>query len=115
MTVATDYLHVLEGRIRIKIPELKGSPEKAQEIKRHLNATPGVHFVQANPVTGNALILYQSREISHNDIIAILKKELNCFQTDAAPPGNRQTQGLAGTVARAFMESALQTVVMALI
>jgi hypothetical protein len=115
MTVATDYLHVLEGRIRIKIPELKGSPEKSQEIKCHLGATPGVNSVQANPITGNALILYNSREISHNDLIVILKEELGCFQPAPVSIATPQGQGLAGAVARALMESALQTVVMALI
>jgi hypothetical protein len=115
MTVATDYLHVLEGRIRIKIPELKGAPEKAQEIKGHLSATAGVHSVQANPITGNALILYDSRDISPNDLIIILKEELGCFKPAAVPIAAPQAPGLAGTVARAFMESALQTVVMALI
>jgi len=115
MTVATDYLHVLEGRIRIKIPELKGSPEKSQEIKRHLSATCGVHSVQANPITGNALILYSSREISPNDLIVILKEDLGCFQPAVVPLAAPQAPGLAGAVARAFMESALQTVVMALI
>jgi hypothetical protein len=115
MTVATDYLHALEGRLRIKIPELKGSPEKSQEIKHHLSNCAGINYVQANPTTGNALILYNSREISQNEIIVILKEELSCFHGPAAMTGNRQGQGLAGTVARAFMESALQTVVMALI
>lgn len=115
MTVATDYLHMLEGRIRIKIPELKGSPEKSQEIQRHLSATPGVHSVQANPITGNALILYNSREIPPHDLIVILKEELGCFQPAVVPLAAPQAQGLAGAVARALMESALQTVVMALI
>ncbi len=115
MTVATDYLHVLEGRIRIKIPELKGSPVKSQEIKRHLTTVSGIQSVQPNPITGNALILYDSRELSPSDIIAILKEELGCFQSPPASVAPQPAQGLAGTVARAFMESALQTVVMALI
>lgn len=115
MTVATDYLYALEGRIRIKIPELKGSPEKSKEIKQHLSTCTGINYVQANPTTGNALVLYNSREISQNEIIAILKEELGCFREPAAMNGNRPGEGLAGTVARAFMESALQTVVMALI
>jgi hypothetical protein len=115
MTVATDYLHALDGRIRIKIPELKGSPEKSQEIKQHLSTCAGINYVQANPTTGNALILYNSMEISQNEIIALLKEGLGCFRAPAAMNGNRQGEGLAGTVARAFMESALQTMVMALI
>jgi hypothetical protein len=115
MTVATDYLHALEGRLRIKIPELKGSPEKSQEINRHLRTCAGINYVQANPTTGNALVLYNSREVSQNEIITILKEELGCFRVPAALNGTRQGEGLAGAVARAFMESALQTVVMALI
>lgn len=115
MTIATDYLHALEGRIRIKIPELKGSPGKSKEIKTHLSECVGINYVQANPTTGNALILYDSREISQCEIIAVLKEELACFQGPAAIIGNRQKEGLAGAVARAFMESALQTMVMALI
>jgi hypothetical protein len=115
MNIATDYFHALEGRIRIKIPELKGSPGKSRDIKLHLSECAGINYVQANPTTGNALILYNSREISQNDIITMLREELDCFQEPAAVTGNSKRDGFAGVVARAFMESALQTMVMALI
>lgn len=117
MTVATDYYHALEGRIRIKIPELKRSPSKSKEINQHLTNCRGINYVQANQTTGNVLILYDSQELSQPEIIAILKEELGCFQKPAVMSRNRagQGEGLAGTVARAFMETALQTVVLALI
>jgi hypothetical protein len=38
----TDYLHALDGRMRIKINEVKGSSAAAEEITRYLLSLSGV-------------------------------------------------------------------------
>ena len=74
MNVDTSYVHALEGRLRIKIPRVKGAARQAQEVERHLRQSAGIEDVSANPTTGNVLILYNSRLIDQEDIISSLKE-----------------------------------------
>ena len=42
MNVDTSYVHALDGRLRIKIPKVKGAAGQAQEVERHLGSLPGL-------------------------------------------------------------------------
>jgi len=66
------YLHVLEGRIRVKIPEVKGAPGKAGDVERHVRALSPAIDVRANPVTGNVLLVFDPDSISKDRILELL-------------------------------------------
>ena len=66
------YSHVTPGRLRIKILKVKGSEATAQEIERILGSLEGVNSVTANPLTGNALILFDAEHLSHTDLTDVL-------------------------------------------
>jgi copper chaperone CopZ len=68
------YSHVTPGRLRIKIHQMKGSQEIALGIERILKGVDGVNSVRANPLTGNALVLFDPSDLSHTDVIEILVK-----------------------------------------
>jgi copper chaperone CopZ len=68
------YLHVLDGRVRIKVPAIKGAPQRALAIEQKLLALDGITTVTANPTTGNVLALFDPKIIGHNDIIAAIQK-----------------------------------------
>ena len=74
MNVDSLYVHALEGRVRIKIPQVKGADRKAQEVEHRLRQTAGVEYVSANSTTGNVLILYNPRLMDQDDIISSLKE-----------------------------------------
>lgn len=121
MKVISSYIHALEGRLRIKIPEVKNAPLKAQEVERHLLLTPGVEEVSANPVTGNVLILYNSDLCQQEDIIAALRG-LGYLEESATPGAQTQapregdwTSRVFSSVASALVEAALSRLVAALI
>ncbi|MGP8050863.1 MAG: HMA2 domain-containing protein [Desulfobaccales bacterium] len=69
MTVDSAYVHALAGRLRIKIPKVKGAAAKAQELEEHLQELSGIESVSANPVTGNVLVLYNPQRIDQWNII----------------------------------------------
>ncbi len=69
MKIATEYVHALEGRIRIKVPEIKGSPAKAGELERQVQWQSGIHSIKANPTTGSVLIYYDSQKTEQEEII----------------------------------------------
>ena len=123
MNVDTSYVHALEGRLRIKIPKVKGAAGEAQEVERHLRGFTWVEDVSANPVTGNVLILYNSRLIDQGEIFSSLR-EMG-YLNQPHPGGTRannpasapqgMVEKLTATVAATLMEVALSRLVSALI
>jgi hypothetical protein len=109
----TDYLHTLDGRMRIKIGIVKGSPAIAEEVTGYLLNFHGIDEVNANPITGNVLILYDTKQISQDRILNLLQ-DGDYFKKSARIPAS-QGDGLVSMLARAVMETALQSMVMALI
>lgn len=107
------YLHMLDGRLRVKVPEMKRSPRKALHVEEIIQLLDGVMTVTANPTTGNVLVLFEAHRLTHHDIIMTLKKA-NYLQT-AAPTQWEVTekvvhsvsQVLAKSVAEALMERAI--------
>jgi copper chaperone CopZ len=118
MRVASDYVHVLEGRLRIKVAEVKGSPRTAALVERELTLRKGITAVTANPTTGNVLVLYESAVVTPLDLISALRA-IGCLQRRAplrpAPRSPMLVRRLAETFARATVELAVQRVVLALL
>jgi copper chaperone CopZ len=123
MNVDCSYVHALEGRLRIKIPKVKGAAGRAQEVERHLRQFSGVEDVSANPITGNVLILYDSRLTEQGQIFSALKEKgyltMPNARGDRANHPDSAPQGLVekvtATVAATLMEVALSRLVGALI
>jgi len=109
----TDYIHALDGRMRIKITAVKGSPAIAEEVTGYLLGSHGIVEVNANPITGNVLVLYDTSHLSQGRILLLLK-EAGYLQKSAQVPAT-PGDGLVSVLARAVMETALQSMVMALI
>jgi len=122
MHAAPVYIHALEGRLRIKVPELRGAAETARDIESRLRALPAVDEATANPVTGNVLVLYDPRRITHAQIVDLLRSWgcLAGVAPNAMARGNRWVPrrfhvDLFDAVARSTMEFALQQLFVALI
>ncbi|MGB8990993.1 MAG: HMA2 domain-containing protein [Desulfobaccales bacterium] len=122
MMVDSSYIHSLEGRLRIKIPQVKGAADKALEVEAHLQHFAGVESVTANPITGNVLILYNPRLIDQWRLIPSLKELGYLYQSSpkavsaiapAATPGI--VEKVTTTVTASLMEVALSWLVAALV
>lgn len=74
----TEHGHILDGRIRIKVPEVKGSRAMAEEMDSHLAKLKGVAHGKANPLTGYVLVLFNSQVISHYQVFAVIN-DLTCL------------------------------------
>ena len=72
------YLHVLDGRLRIKVPEVKGDPLKASKVVGTLRKLRGVTYVHANPTTGSVVVLFEPEVISPEQIVQVLR-ETGCL------------------------------------
>ena len=106
------YFHVLEGRARIKVPAIRRSPATAQRVISVLTALRGIEYVQANTVTGNLLILYDSTTISLDEIAEALHS-VGCLQTPAET-ANRLDRAME-ILLQSLAETALERVILALL
>jgi hypothetical protein len=52
----------LPGRVRLRVPHLRGCSGLAKEVEVHLSRQPGVQRVTASAATGSVLIYYNQRE-----------------------------------------------------
>lgn len=111
------YVHVLAGRVRIKLREVKGSPASALEIERQIQAADGVSHAKANPLTGSVLVLYDPLRTGQQEIVGLLL-ELGC-RPDVGRDGTARNGHVGERVARAFVQStvemALQSIIRSLI
>lgn len=67
--MTTTYIHVTQGRMRIKIAELKRAPQKGVAIESALRKAHGVTFVKANPLTGSLLVFFDPATTDSERII----------------------------------------------
>ena len=123
MNSVPTYLHALDGRLRVKVSTVKGSPQKAREVEHRLGMCEGITQITANPTTGSVLVLYDPQHLSQETILEQLRA-LGCFVADKKVRTVTQSNGLdqrgfgrdlIETVVRSTMEFALQRLVFTLI
>jgi len=123
MNRAASFVHALTGRLRLKIPEIKGDPMKAQEMENQFNLLTGMQQVSANPVTGSLLLIYDPHLLKQKEIFAFLK-ELGYFRDSSgrqvtfltSAHGNQGVvEKITTKLASGLMEVALTRLVTALI
>ena len=66
------YVHSTPGRLRIRIPELRGLREETDRACDRLLAVEGILSVKANHLTGSLLILYDRARMSAEAVWAAL-------------------------------------------
>lgn len=113
------YIHILEGRLRIKVPEVKGAPLKASEIIDVLQRNEGVTYVRANPTTGSVLVLFNSEVITAKQIVQALQ-DIGClahpytsFLQNA--PQSTSSPKMIERLLQSVFETAVQQAILALI
>jgi copper chaperone CopZ len=123
MNIVSSYVHALEGRLRIKIPEVKGAPHRAREIERHLASCAGVEEVTASPITGSVLVLYNPRLIGQEEIIFAFQEIGYLVDSKPKAPGGASSNSthegaltrVTHAVASTLMEIALSRLVAGII
>jgi copper chaperone CopZ len=72
MMPVIEYVHAINGRMRVKVPEVKRSATFARRIEEWLGSIDGIRQVRANPVTGNVLIFHDPDRIAAREILGAL-------------------------------------------
>jgi hypothetical protein len=93
LSISASCVQALEGRLRLKIPEVKGAPFRARELVHNLAQSPGVDEVAANSITGSVLILYNPRLIGPEEVVLAIQ-EIGCLQgPQPRPDGGEKITG----------------------
>lgn len=108
------YVHELPGRMRIKIPGLKGNLEEAQRMMAFLKQIPGVKTTSFNEITGSTVVIYDEQSVNTKTILTMLTIEGFIDIADAlglgkdGKMGNAAAKALVGfALDRAFQGSPL--------
>lgn len=71
----SSYMHITNGRLRLKVAEVKNCVEQGAVVEQLLQASTGVIKAQANPLTGNVLIHFDPVLTDHNEIVDRLRED----------------------------------------
>ena len=71
VTPTIQIVHFLPGRVRVKLPRLKGNAPLAGEIERTLTALQGIRHVETSTTTGSVLVLYEPHLPASLDLEAV--------------------------------------------
>jgi|SRR5678816_2918129 copper chaperone CopZ len=104
----SSYLHVMDGRLRVKVPETKRSLSKAQHVEQLLRLLPGVTHVTANPTTGNVLVLFDAEQLTHDEILSTLRKA-DYLRAPIPCPSVQLTTRMVDTMSQALARSVAET------
>jgi copper chaperone CopZ len=104
---APSYVHAIDGRLRVKLPVMKGSAAKAARIADALEVLPGIRYVKANPTTGNVLVLFDPRMIDQRRLIEKMI-EMSGFAPVNEVLSSNQRQQFSGRIAETLVQSAVQ-------
>jgi len=77
------YLHAIDGRLRVRLPELRGDRRAAARLRRELRALSGVSTVDANPLTGSVLVEYDADRLSTDEVLSATGVEAPDASDDA--------------------------------
>lgn len=59
--------HFLPGRIRLKMPTLRGNPAEAEALAHALRTLPGFKSMEISTLTGSVLIRYDPGSLATKD------------------------------------------------
>lgn len=78
-------VHHVPGRSRFSIPKAKNSRKVCRMLKEMGEAVPGVHDVKVNPVTGSAVVHYDSHDPAARERLAQAIKDADKLLSIAVP------------------------------
>ncbi|WP_160162492.1 HMA2 domain-containing protein [Desulforamulus hydrothermalis] len=90
-------MHILPGRVRLRIQALKNNQQLARELAAFLKAAGGINHVQINTLTGSCLIFFE-QTISPEKIIQQVTRYLS--QNSAQPVTNHARKQAAASADR---------------
>lgn len=84
----TYYVHHTPGRMRVRIPNVKGNPSEARQVEKLFQNVEGIDNVILNALTGSVVVNYDTRRMGSDAILKILRE--NDYFDDSRAVTNEQ-------------------------
>jgi copper chaperone CopZ len=78
-------VHATPGRVRLRAHNIKGKPQRAEEVERRLSAVPGVKHVEANPTTGSITVHYHRSLLQEVESVGEVAASLGLIASGLGP------------------------------
>jgi len=72
-----DIVHVLPGRVRLKIPKLKQDQAFGRQIERQFSSVKGIERVHVHPLTGSVVVMFDQEQMTDTDSLLALSNALS--------------------------------------
>lgn len=92
-------VHHTPGRLRVKIPDIQGSPRRTKDVCGLLERLEGIESVSANTKTGSIVILYDESVPVAGKVLTVLK-ENNYFDESRVVTHDQYIQEAVNTTGR---------------
>lgn len=94
-----EVVHHIPGRLRVNVPSIKSTPGACATISNMAATVPGVHRIDANPVTGSVLVHYDRHDPEVEQRLADMLKHLDSLLR-LLDPELAETEQVAAELAR---------------
>jgi len=74
MQAMSFYVHNIPGRLRIKIPTIKGNPSEAGKVEAILASEENISSITVKPLTGSVTVLYNPKALRPEKILMNLTR-----------------------------------------
>lgn len=104
------YCHLTPGRVRVRVGNLRNNHEAAKSLEVLMASQSGVKHVRANPITGNVLVRFDHKMLSHEDVfesLADLGHLPKLAAYGASSPADSQLSAIGMKIARVALKQAL--------
>lgn len=98
-------VHASAGRIRLKVDDIRGNPDRARDIEARLRALTGVHTADANPLTGSLLLTYDESALQSMELPFSVAQVLGISLNDLDPSELRRLMSHHGNGVKQMEES----------
>jgi Heavy metal associated domain 2 len=112
------YVHHVPGRLRVRIPSIKGNLAEASSLEKRIRAQRGVKNVQTSPLTGSVLVHYDPETAGVSTLsqivlcLAATEPFSRALPTTPHTAANRRTgQQIATRVAAAVVRRVMEVAV----
>jgi hypothetical protein len=111
-----ECIHHIPGRLRLKLPALKGQPQHAAHLAALFDGHPQGVTVQVNPRTGSLLLQYDPQRVQPETLIASVcqvmpQTSLSARVDLTADPTAKLSAQLTNKLGAALADKLLATVV----
>ena len=84
----------LPGRLRLRMPSVSNHPDTAAEMKKQLESTGAVTYVECNSITGSVLVRYDPKQVEAAVVEGAVIKLMNCDQAIRTQGPSRMEEGM---------------------